>query len=142
MSQNHSNRSETFRSALKGLAKQPVFLIAAAVLLLAAVSLNAATQFLKLHFKKLPVPLAHTLEDIPLRMDRWICVAREEISDDVEQELGTKLYVMRYYLNKDAVSRDELERFQGQTPKECTKLLAELKNQHHGKLDASIISFA
>jgi hypothetical protein len=136
------NRPTTWGAAFKDLAKQPVFLVAAAVLLVAAVSLNAATQFMKLHFKKLPVPLAHTLEDIPLRLGDWVCVAREEISDDVEQELGTHLYVMRYYVKKSALLQDELEQFEGKTPKQSAQLLTELKAKHKGKLDASIISFA
>ena len=48
-------------TALKRLSRQPSFIVAFLVLLVAAVTLNAATQFLKLHFKKLPVPLARRL---------------------------------------------------------------------------------
>lgn len=140
-----------FARALKSLARQPVFIVTAGVLLLSAVSLNAATQFLKLHFKKLPVELAHPLADIPDHLgegNRWVCVSHDEIADDVEQELGTKLYVMRYYIRRDddplkGFSDSEIRRFEGKaTNKEQMAELAKLRAEKRGKLDRAIVSFA
>ena len=45
-------------AAIRKLLGQPSFLIVASVLLISAISLNAATQFLQLHFKKMPVEMS------------------------------------------------------------------------------------
>src|SRR5215212_9710118 len=58
------------------------FLVAAAVLLSAAIGLNASVSYLKLHFKKAPVPLRKSLtqaDSIPLVLGPWVQVARQEV---------------------------------------------------------------
>ncbi len=128
--------------SLKRVARQPVFVVAFAILLLAAVSLNAATQFLKLHFKKMPVPLAHSLDDIPTTLGKWVCVSQDEIADEIEQELGTKQYIMRYYVNSTALLPGELKQFDGKNSKDRGKVLNDLRMKYKTKLDHAIISFA
>lgn len=134
--------------ASKQLLKQPAFLAAFGVLLVAAVSLNGATQFLQLHFKKLPVPLAHPLDDIdvnigdPLLSSSWVCVSKDQLSEDVEQELGTHQYVMRYYVRRGALTPSELAAFREKDPHACLEYLGRLRSQYRGALDKDIINFA
>jgi hypothetical protein len=132
----------TVLSASKRLARQPSFLVAFAVLLLAAVGLNAATQYLQLHFKKLPVPLAHKLDTIPDVLGTWINVMKDQLSDDVQQELGTEQYVMRYYVNSLVVSPTEIEEFHGKDYKHQLELLGKLRQKYRNRGERAILSFA
>ncbi len=91
--------------AARGLLRQPRFIIAAGFLLISAVGLNAATQFLKLHFLKAPVPLpvkslSDEAEGIPAHMGSWAqALGDEPLNPDVEAALGTKQYIQRYYVD-------------------------------------------
>jgi hypothetical protein len=129
-------------TSVKRLIKQPSFLVAFVVLLLAAVGLNAATQFLQLHFKKQPVPLAHSLDNVPPLIGTWVNVLKDQLADDVEQELGTDKYVMRVYLNTSQVDRADVAAFDD--PKLDNKdrlvLLGKLRDKFKGRLDGAIIS--
>lgn len=128
--------------ASKTLLKQPAFLAAFAVLLLAAVSLNGATQFLQLHFKKLPVPLAKPLDDIDTSIGSWVCVSKDQLSEDMEQELGTHQYVMRWYVKRSALTQSELDGFKDKDYRARLEYLTNLRRQHHGQLDKDVINFA
>jgi hypothetical protein len=104
-----NNPSDTTRSANPWLAgfkkagKQPAFVIVVLVLLLAAVGLNGATQFLQLHFKKLPVPLARDLHEITPDLGDWYQVSKDEPLDKETQDvLGTDKYIFRDYVNVGA----------------------------------------
>lgn len=132
----------TVLAASRRLLKQPSFLVAFAVLLLAAVGLNAATQFMQLHFKKLPVPLAHKLENIPGELGTWVNVMKDQLSDDVQQELGTDQYVMRYYVNALVVTKEEIAEFEGKDYKKRLDLLGKLRAKYRGRADRAILSFA
>lgn len=136
--------NQSFAQASKRVLKQPAFLVTFVVLLIAAVSLNAATQFLKLHFRKLPVALAHPLEDIHTTLGSWVCVSKDQLADDIEQELGTKEYVMRYYIRRSAVSPSELAVFDDThlTPQQRAEKLGQLRAKYRGALDKNIISMA
>src|SRR5258708_7600367 len=131
---------------MKRLLKQPGFIAAAGVLLLAAVSLNATTQFLQLHFKKLPVPPAQSLESIPSTMGTWVSIMKDQLTDDVQQELGTERYIMRTYLNSAKVTKAELAAFEGKDNKErmneLNKLREKYRDRNHASLEDSILSFA
>src|SRR5437016_1256430 len=132
----------TMALATKRLLKQPSFLVAFVVLLLAAVGLNAATQFMQLHFKKQPVPLAQSLDNIPTALGTWMCVSKDQLADDVEQELGTNKYVMRYYVNTAVISSSDVVRFEGKDQKGRLEELAKLRAKYKAKADSAIISFA
>src|SRR5947209_4384351 len=139
--------SSPIGQASKTIFKQPAFIIAFGVLLVAAVSINAATQFLKLHFKKEPVPLAHPLSDIHMEMPevapKWVCISNDTLSEDVEQELGTHEYIMRFYVRRSAIAADELARFAGMADNhERMNWLGELRRRYKGALDKNLISFA
>jgi hypothetical protein len=132
----------TMALATKRLLKQPSFLVAFAVLLMAAVGLNAVAQFMQLHFKKLPVPLAQSLDNIPTAVGTWMCVSKDQLADDVEQELGTNKYVMRFYVNTAVVASSDLVHFEGKDQKQRLEELAKLRAKYKGKADGAIISFA
>ena len=54
---------------------QPQFLAAFAVIFVAGLSLSAATSYMRLYFKKEPVPLAKPLEQIPLFVADYVLTA-------------------------------------------------------------------
>jgi hypothetical protein len=120
-----------FTKALKGLARQPSFMVAFLVLLIAAVGLNAATQFLKLHYKKLSVPLAAPLDTIPIQLGDWICVSKDELNDEMIQNLATEHYIFRDYVNLKTLglTKDspEITQFDNKSAKERKQLLGRLR---------------
>ena len=120
-----------FNQAFKRLLKQPSFVAAFLVLLVAAVSLNAATQFLKLHFKKMPVPLAAPLDTIPLQLGDWYCVSKDELNEELIQALGTDKFIFRDYVNLRLLqlTKDspEITQFEGKSVLERKQLLAKLR---------------
>ncbi len=94
--------------------RQPAFLLAAGILAFSAVGLNVAVSRLQLHFKKQPVPLARDLSTLPARLGPWVQVSHDEpLAHDVEETLGTKQYVMRYYADTRLLSPADLAEFDG-----------------------------
>ena len=84
------------------------FLVATAVLALAAVGLNAATEAMQVYFKKQPVALRARLDDdksgVPEQLGDWVMVSEQNALDpDVQHSLGTKDFVFRAYVNTAAV---------------------------------------
>ena len=98
--------------------KNPTFLIAAAVLLAAAIGLNASVQFLQLHFKKESVPLRVSFTDpkaMPAVIGPWVQVAREDTLDaDMLASLATNEFLFCYYVNSAAL---------GLTPHDVQKMM-------------------
>ena len=79
---------------------QPAFLVAVAVLGVAAAGLNATTQALQVHFKKLPVPLRVKLDDpnngVASTLGYWRKVTEQvSLNPDLQHELGTDQFVFR-----------------------------------------------
>ena len=95
----------SFWASVRRVLRQPRFLAAAAVLLVSAVGLNAATGFLQLHFRKVAVPLAvKSLDDpkegIPPKLGPWLQVSVDQpLSEDLEHALGTRTYLNRDYID-------------------------------------------
>jgi hypothetical protein len=86
-------------AAKKSPYTQSAFVCTVVVLLAAALGLNIAVAKLRLHFKKLPVPLARPLAQIPLQMGDWVQVSRDKpLETDVQEVLGTDEYIFRDYL--------------------------------------------
>ena len=89
----------------RGLLRQPRFIVAATFLLISAVGLNAATTFLKLHFRKVAVPLpvkslSDETEGLPDRLGPWAqALPDEPLNPDMEDALGTRQYVYRRYID-------------------------------------------
>jgi len=102
----------SFSAALRRALRQPAFLTVAIILGLAAVSLNGATEFLQLHFKKQPVPLRRKLTEIPQRLGPWVQVTQDTaISHEIEETLQTKEYIYRFYVDSRRVPQDVLDEF-------------------------------
>ena len=85
--------------------RQPRFLVASLVLLVSGVGLNAATQFLQLHFRKEAVPLpvkslSDEKEGIPAQLGHWVQVSKDEpLDSETEAVLATKQYIIRQYVD-------------------------------------------
>ena len=121
------------RAALPRVLRQPAFLAAAAMLGVAAVGLNAATEAMRLHFRKLPVPLAvPRLDDpkqgIPARAGHWVQVSKDEPLDPATQEaLGTKDFVFRDYVDARIVPEADLAWFGDKSSDERARRVAEIQ---------------
>ena len=125
----------------KKVLSQPGFLVAFIVLLVSSIGLNATAKFLKLHFKKQPVPLIHSLETIPQVLGDWVCVSKDQLSDDIEQELGTNKYIMRYYVNSSVIRKEDIALFEGKSSKEVMGLTGDMHRKYKD-FDLAFLSFA
>ncbi|MGB7159456.1 MAG: exosortase-associated EpsI family protein [Tepidisphaeraceae bacterium] len=97
-------------SATRSRYTQPAFLVAVVILAIAAVGLNASVGYLKLHFKKEPVPMARALGSMPRDLGVWRQVSVDEPLDpEIEHALGTKEYVFRDYMDTRAVGMETIE---------------------------------
>ena len=102
------------QSPLKAAFSSGRFLLAVAVLALAAVGLNAGTSAMKVHFKKQPVPLRYKLDDgrsgVPRILGGWVTINEQSTLDpDVQHSLGTKEFVFRTYLNGSVVGEQAVK---------------------------------
>lgn len=115
----------------KSLLRQPAFVVVAAILLIAAVSLNGATQFLQLHFRKLPVPPSRPLVELPEKLGPWLQVSIDEPLDaDMEHNLGTDNYLFRDYVDTRILSPQDVEKFKDLSGTERKRTLAEIQMAH------------
>ena len=123
---------QTWLATLKVL-REPFFALVVCVLLLAALTLNGAAQFLQLHFKKLPVDLAHKLDTIPQEMGSWKCVYKQEqINPELAEALGTDNFVFRTYVNAAIISDLDIRALneEGRSQKEKDRLVGSLRAKH------------
>ena len=126
-----SASSSPLAAALRSMFRQPAFLAAAGVMLVAAVSLNAATQYMQLHFQKLPVPLAKELDTVPTKLGPWVQVSKDmPLQSDVEHELGTKQYIYRDYVDERAVPPSRIRDFENKSVEERRRLLAYIQREY------------
>src|SRR5690349_3913408 len=80
--------------------RDPAFVVAAAVLLVAAISLQGAVNMLRLHFKKEPVELRQPLASLGTEIAEWVPVTEDApLSDEMVQNLQTEKYLFRDYIN-------------------------------------------
>jgi hypothetical protein len=111
-----SDGNWTFGKSIQKMLRQPSFLLVAGILLLSAISLNAATQYLQLYFKKLPVELSHDLSTIPSKLGHWVQVSRDEkLGEDMEHVLGATHYLYRDYVDSSKVPAAVIEKFEGKS---------------------------
>src|SRR5262249_38616415 len=109
---NDGSAANSFVYSLKRVFSQPAFLAAFIVLFVAALTLNAATQYLKLYFKKEPVPLPKPLEQIPPTLGPWVQVSVDQtLNPEMLDVLGTKQFIFRDYVDSTKVSAKDLEKF-------------------------------
>jgi len=134
---------------LKGMFKQPAFLITVIFLIVAAAGLNVTVQGMKLHFKKQSVPLrmypgtdlsqplrkaaleANPLKSIPERFGHWVQVSEDlPLSHEMEDVLQTRVYVFRDYLDVDKAGDETLKQFDGKHGNERLSLIRGLQLAH------------
>ena len=121
------------RRALPRVLAQPAFLAAVVLLGVSAVGLNAATEALRLHFRKLPVPLSvPRLDDakqgIPTKLGAWVQVSIDEPLDaDIQEVLATEEFVFRDYVDTRRVSAADVAWFTGKPGDERGRKLAEIQ---------------
>ena len=119
-----------FAVALRRAIRQPAFLTVAIVLLVAAVSLNAATEFLQLHFKKEKVDLRKKLTEIPARLGPWEQVTTDmAITHEIEDVLGTKDYIYRFYVDTRRVHPDVIAQFKDKDEGTQREMIAILQSR-------------
>jgi hypothetical protein len=101
----------TSHGRLRQIFAQPAFVVVAVILFVAAVSLNGATEYMKLHFKKQPVPIARPLTDVPDRLGPWVQISRDQpLNHEFEEVLGTDKYAFRVYVDSSRVGQAAVER--------------------------------
>lgn len=126
----------SLRNALWRVLKEPAFLGTFALLGIAAVGLNAATEAMALHFRKLAVPLSvPRLDDgkqgIPARIGNWVQVSVDEPLDHTTQEiLGTKEFVFRDYVDSRIVPQSEIDQFADKPTKDRQGMVAVIQAKH------------
>lgn len=103
-------------SAFKKLLRQPSFLVAAGVLLVSAITLNAATEYMQLYFKKSPVDLRADFKTIPSHLGHWVQVSKDEkLGEDMEHVLGATKYLYRDYVDDRVISSHDIAWFEGKS---------------------------
>ena len=114
---------------------QPAFLAAVGVLGLAALGLNATTQALQVHFKKLPVPLRVKLDDpnngVASTLGFWHKVTEQvSLNPDLQHELGTDQFVFRQYADvRKIIDKSRLEELNGKDERKQQILLRRIMDE-------------
>ncbi len=110
---------------------EPGFVIVAAILLIGAIGLNGATQYMKLYFKKEPVPLTKPLDTVPLKMGHWVQVSKDQpLEHDFQEVLGTDKFIFRDYVDDRIVSADQIAAFDDKTWQERRAMVADIQMRH------------
>jgi hypothetical protein len=88
---------------------------------------------MQLHFKKLPVPFAKPLTELPSEIGPWVQVSIDEtLPHDFQEALGTEMYVLRDYVDT-RVAGDALAAFKGvDSPSERKHLAGRLQLERPG----------
>jgi hypothetical protein len=82
------------------------------LLLAAAVGLNASVMALKLSFRKEAVPLRAAVTSLPGTVGPWVQVSLDErFSEEIEDELATKEYLRRVYVDTRKADGEVLSRW-------------------------------
>jgi Protein of unknown function (DUF3485) len=122
--------SPTFGGLLARSLRTPSFAIAAALLLLSAVGLNGATEYLKLHFKKEPVALRSPIETLPVNLGPWVQVSRDQpLAEDMQEVLGTKQYIFRDFVDSRKVTKQQIADFADQDIRRRGELLDRIRQR-------------
>jgi hypothetical protein len=82
------------------------------LLLAAAVGLNASVMALKLSFRKEAVPLRAPVTSVPGTVGPWVQVSLDErFSEEIEDELATREYLRRVYVDTRKADAEVLARW-------------------------------
>ena len=111
--------------------RNPAFLVVMGILLLSAVSLNAATQFLQLYFQKLSVDMRKPIASLPDHLGDWVQLSLDQpMAPDIEQMLGTKQYISRAYVNTRVAGKDVVKAVENKSYKEREILIEQIRHQY------------
>lgn len=106
------------------------FIIVTAILLIAAIGLNATVQSLQLSFRKQPVALQKPLKDIPTSFGPWVQVSADErLPHEIEDTLAANEYVFRDYVDSRLVSREVIAQFEGKSAAQRKQMTDALRRQ-------------
>jgi hypothetical protein len=123
--------SESVSESAFRAATSPAFLAAFAVLLVAAISLNAATQYMKLYFKKEPVPLAKQLETVSPNLGPWVQVSVDQtLNPEMLDVLGTKQYIFRQFVDSSIVPPETFAELKDKSDEERGPILGRVMRDH------------
>jgi len=137
-----SASTTSLSTALRRGLSQPQFLAAFIVLFVAALSLNGATQYLRLYFKKEPVPLAKALDEIPPLLGPWVQVSQDPPMDpEMLDILGTKQYVFRDYVDSRLVDAPTIAEFKTKTDREQAALLSRIQLEHPAAVVRAAVTY-
>jgi hypothetical protein len=131
------------RDAVRTLFRQPAFIIAATILLIAALTLNGAVQMMKLHFRKEPVALRHSLDEIPPQMGPWLQVSKDEPLDkELQDTLGTDKYIFRDYVDTRQISAGQLAILQKEVVTgDTARDLANIQSEKPGAVLSAAVTY-
>ena len=125
------SEQQNWIGALKKLLRQPSFLIAAGMLLVSAISLNAATEYLQLYFKKYPVEMSADFNTIPSHLGHWVQVSKDErLPEDMEHVLAATHYVYRDYVDDRLIPAEVIARFDGKSAAERKQMMLRLQQEY------------
>lgn len=103
------------------------FWVVVAILLVAALGLNATVAKMQISFRKLPVEPTLPLKAIKSELGPWVQVSVDRaMSPDFEHELGANEYVFRDYVDTRLLSKADRDAFLKATPEAREKMRQKL----------------
>jgi hypothetical protein len=124
MNSSPSNWADAFKSILR----RPSFLVVGGILLIAAITLNTAAQYMQLHFQKIPVEMAASFDTIPEKLGHWVQVSKDEpLPPDAEHVLAATHYIYRDYVDDRKIRPEQIKAFAEKTFRERKIMLATLQ---------------
>jgi len=101
--------NERFIKPLLRLIRQPAFVLCSVILAIAACGIHVGAEKMKLHFRKLPVPLQKSLEDLDqAKLAPYTLLRAIKISGEIEDELGTDQYIQWHMEDKSVSPNDPM----------------------------------
>lgn len=129
----NENQAPVFHSALERGNSNAPFIIACVVVAVAALLLTTATAALKLHFQKQSVAIARQLALIPADLGPWKQVTKDEpLEADMEQTLGTRQYIFRWYVDTRMVPQSAIDEFADASADRQQGMVRMLADQQQG----------
>lgn len=124
----------SWKRAIRQTLAQPTFVVAALLLATSAITLNGAVGFLRLHFKKVAVPLAvkSLKQGMPATLgSHWVQISKDQPLDpQMEEVLATPEYVFRDYADTRIISHEDIERLSNATGAEYSALMTQHEQRH------------
>jgi len=129
--------SQELSTAIRRSLRQPGFLLVVGILLIGAVGLNAATNFLNLFFRKEALPLRAELSTFTKKdLGGWVWVPEQHtLNPDNVHALGTDKYVMCTFVDtvtpgaggKPVATKKEVEALESLTPEQRAQKLHDMR---------------